>query len=463
MLFLAFAAVVGSFLATNLIVQRSSTAIGTLSEGIIYNSAPSIEHLALVRRAVLEAELALSRFIHEPLQRPQLGPPLEGALAQAKKGTQAYLLLQALPGEQALRINVQESWVRFDSAVRRVRTVAESNANAEANALFTQDVEPLGRRILEDVTRAIEHNAARGRDMAESIHETRRRTMWLANSLNAVCAILAVAVAWLLHREARARRALFDAHTKFLEERAAELEQFAGRVAHDIRNPLSAARMAAELAIRKSPDEAAREPVTRIVRSLSRADAITSALLDFARSGARPDPGARTDLRTVIADLLGGFSAETEQAGITLHCEPVPPVLAACSPGVYLSLLGNLVRNAIKYMGDVPIRRVTLRVLDEGAFIRTEVIDTGPGIAPENLRSLFVPYFRGQGGGAEGLGLGLATVKKLTEGHGGRVGVTSERGKGSTFWFELHRAGSSWETASQDESAPLSRPRDVQH
>jgi len=463
MLFLAFAAVVGSFLATNLIVQRSSTAIGTLSEGIIYNSAPSIEHLAQVRRAVLEAELALSRFIHEPLQRPQLRKALEDALAQVKKGTQDYLLLQPLPGEQTLRMSVQESWVRFDSAVRHARGVAESNANAEANALFTQEVEPRGRRMLDDVTRAIEYDAARGREMAESIRETRRRTMWLANSLNAVCAILAVIVAWLLYRDARARRVLFDAHTKFLEERAAELEQFAGRVAHDIRNPLSAARMSAELVIRKSSDEAAREPINRIIRSLSRADTITSALLDFARSGARPDPGARTELRTVIADLLGGFSAEAEQAGITLHCEPVPPVLVACSPGVYLSLLGNLVRNAIKYMGEVQIRRITLRVLDEGAFIRTEVIDTGPGITPKNQGSLFVPYFRGQGVGIEGLGLGLATVKKLAERHGGRVGVTSERGKGSTFWFALHRAGSSWEPASDAENTPLPTPPDVHH
>jgi signal transduction histidine kinase len=287
--------------------------------------------------------------------------------------------------------------------------------------------------------------------------------LWLSNGLNAVCGILAVIVAGLLHREARTRRALFDAHTKFLEARAAELEQFAGRVAHDIRNPLSAARMAAELAVRKSSDDAAREPVQRIIRSLSRADAITSALLDFARSGARPDPGARTEPRAVVADLLGGFAAEAEQVGISLHCEPVPPVLVACSTGVYLSLLGNLVRNSIKYMGEVAIRRVTIRVIDEGTFIRTEVSDTGPGIASEKLPSLFEPYFRGQSGGPEGLGLGLATVKKLAEGHGGRAGVTSERGKGSTFWFELHRAGSLWETAQGDDDAPRPRQPDVHH
>jgi signal transduction histidine kinase len=457
MLSLAFAAVVGSFLAANFIVQRSSAAVGALSEGIIYNSAPSIEHLAHLRRFVLETELILSQFIHEPLQRPELGRELDAALARTEEGTQAYLNLASLPGEQALRLDVQESWVRFDAAIREVRAATESITNAQASELFDREVEPIGQRLLEDVTRAIELNAVRGREMAARIHETRRHSMWLANGLNAVCAILAVAVAWLLHREARLRRALFDRHAKFLEERAAELEQFAGRVAHDIRNPLSAARMAAELAVRKSENEAAREPVRHIIRSLSRADAITGALLDFARSGARPDPGARTELRTVIADLVGGFAAEAEQAGIRLHCEPVPPVLAACSPGVYLSLLGNLVRNAIKYMGDGAIRRITLRVVNDGAFIRTEVSDTGPGIASETLPFLFEPYFRGPSRGAEGLGLGLATVKKLAEGHGGRVGVISERGKGSTFWFELPRAGSSWASASNGDNAPLSQ------
>jgi len=275
--------------------------------------------------------------------------------------------------------------------------------------------------------------------------------------------LLAVVVAWQLHRQSWTRRALFDAHTKSLEMRAAELEQFAGRVAHDIRNPLSAARMAAELALRKSPDEAAGNSIHRIIRSLSRADAITTALLDFARSGARPDPGARTEPRTVIADVVGGFSAEAEQAGIDLRFEPVPPVLVACSTGVYLSLLGNLVRNAIKYMGDAPSRRITIRLLEEGALVRTEVIDTGPGIAPEALPSLFNLYFRGQRGGADGLGLGLATVKKLAEGHGGRVGVTSERGKGSTFWFELQRAGSSWDPVHEGEGVPSSPRQDVNH
>ncbi|MBN8467624.1 HAMP domain-containing histidine kinase [Corallococcus exiguus] len=461
LLFLAFAAVVGSFFVTTVIVQRSSGVISDLSNEIIYNSAPSIEHLALVRRAVLEVELVLARFINEPTHRGELDPELETALSDARAGIREYLDLTALPGEQAVRRDVQESWLRFEAAVTQARTDAASMREGAEGTLFEQEVEPPARHLLENITRSIEWNAVRGRELAERIREARSEAVWLSTSLHVVCGILAGVVAWLLHRELQGRRALADAHTKFVEARAEELEQFAGRVAHDIRNPLSSARMAAELGLRKSPDESSRAPFKRVIRSLSRADAITGALLDFARSGARPDPGARAEPRAIITDLLGGFAAETEQAGIELRHEPVPPVLVACSTGVYLSLLGNLIRNAIKYMGEATTRRVTLRVEDTGAFLRTSVSDTGPGITPELLPSLFEPYFRVKGSSAiaEGLGLGLATVKKLVEGHGGRVGVTSTRGKGSTFWFELPRAGtSSWEAPPPPHDAPGTSP-----
>lgn len=447
MLALAFAAVVSSFFAASFIVQRASGDIGALSEGIIFNASPSIEHLARVRRAVLEAELTLAHLLHEPARRSEAGRVLEADLRHVSESTRAYLNLPALPGEQPLRLEVQSSWLRFEGALQRARSLMAATPGPEEIVAAGRDVEATRQHFLEAVTRAIEHDAVYGRELAEEIREIRKRSRRLANLLNVVCGAVAVVLAWLLHRHARTRQALFHAHTDFLLARTAELEQFAGRVAHDIRNPLSAARMAAELALRKSPEGPARQPIQVIIRSLSRADAITGALLEFARSGAKPDPGARTEPRTAITDTLDGFSAEAEQARIELQLEPAPNVLVACGTGVYLSLLGNLLRNAIKYMGDATTRRITIRVVSQGAFVRTEVSDTGPGIAPELLSSLFAPYFRGQTGGAEGLGLGLATVKKLAEGHGGRVGVTSERGRGSRFWFELPRAGSSWEPA----------------
>jgi signal transduction histidine kinase len=238
-----------------------------------------------------------------------------------------------------------------------------------------------------------------------------------------------------------------------LEQRAAELEQFAGRVAHDIRNPLATASMSAEVMLRRVPDEAGREALNRIVRSLSRANAITRDLLRFARSGARPDPGARTSVQEAMTELAAGIGPDAEQAGIDLRFEPVPPVFVACSNGVYLSLVGNLVRNALKYMGDAATRGVVVRVSVEGENVRTEVSDTGPGIPEEKLPSLFDAYFRADNA-KEGLGLGLATVKKLAESHRGAVGVETALGRGSTFWFLLPRAGSRLEAAASGVCEP---------
>jgi signal transduction histidine kinase len=263
--------------------------------------------------------------------------------------------------------------------------------------------------------------------------------------------LLAFAGALVLNHQARIQRNLVRAHARTLAARAEELEQFAGRVAHDIRNPLSTARMAAELVLRRTAEEPVRTLAQRMTRNLSEADSILGALLDFARSGAKPEPGASTSPGDLLNDLVKDLSREAAQARIHLILEPVPLVTVACSVGVYLSLVGNLVRNAIKYMGDSPQRQIRIRVSEGGASVRTEVIDSGPGIPEESRGALFEPYFRGPSQGREGLGLGLATVRKLAEGHHGSAGVSSTRGEGSTFWFELPRAGAIPSNDAEDE------------
>ena len=83
------------------------------------------------------------------------------------------------------------------------------------------------------------------------------------------------------------------------------------------------------------------------------------------------------------------------------------------------------------------MRRVTVQAFVRDAMARIEVADTGPGVAPELQAKIFEPFVRGPETGTEGAGLGLATVKRLVERHGGKVGVDSRPGKGSLFWVEL--------------------------
>jgi signal transduction histidine kinase len=146
----------------------------------------------------------------------------------------------------------------------------------------------------------------------------------------------------------------------------------------------------------------------------------------------------------VLEDVLALRRAEAAAAGIEIESafdvDCSSGDMVACSAGVLNSLLSNLIGNAIKHMGDSPRRKISVRVLSRGEVVRVEVEDSGPGI-PDGQRDLiFDPFVRGGSTGTPGIGLGLATVKRLVEGHGGQVGVEAAPRGGSLFWFELSRS-----------------------
>lgn len=441
MLYVAFAAVVASFFLSNLFVLRASSSVSEAAESIAKSSAPSTARLADIRRAALETEVALSRYIHENADPEGHRRALQAAIERTDRATAGYLVLPMSAGEETDKI--QQGWLRFRDAVTTARELREQGHPAEATAAFDSQVEPARAELLDQVSLGIELNAIHASALAHQIHDVRRRSIMLSTALDVICGLLALLMAWLLHHTATSRRALRLEQTASLEERAAELEQFAGRVAHDCRNPLSSAQLATDLLLRSASDARTKDLATRVKRSLARADELSDALLAFARSGAKPDPGARTDVGEAVEEVVAEFRDDASRKGIALIVEPVPPAMVACSHGVYLSVLSNLVRNAIKYMGDSPVRRITIRVVEarQRGIVGTEVADSGPGISTEVLPSLFNPYVRGEAGRVEGLGLGLATVKRLTEAHGGAVGVRSKVGQGSMFWFELRHAG----------------------
>jgi signal transduction histidine kinase len=130
-----------------------------------------------------------------------------------------------------------------------------------------------------------------------------------------------------------------------------------------------------------------------------------------------------------------------EAAGVTLRIEPFAPVRLACSAAALRSILSNLLGNAIKYVveGCGPAM-VTMRARDDGDTARIEIEDNGPGMPPGAEEEIFEPFRRLAGNRQPGVGLGLATVKKIVQTCRGQIGVASELGKGSVFWFEMPKS-----------------------
>ncbi|MBN2240512.1 MAG: PAS domain-containing sensor histidine kinase [Dehalococcoidales bacterium] len=104
-------------------------------------------------------------------------------------------------------------------------------------------------------------------------------------------------------------------------------------------------------------------------------------------------------------------------------------------------VLQNLMDNALKATSEGGT--ITVRAADSGDEVTIQVMDTGYGIQPKELKNIFEPYYRVQGTaeGYGGLGLGLTLSKRIVELHGGRIWVESEPGKGSTFSFSLQKSG----------------------
>jgi signal transduction histidine kinase len=111
------------------------------------------------------------------------------------------------------------------------------------------------------------------------------------------------------------------------------------------------------------------------------------------------------------------------------------PLVAWLDHDRILQVLSNLIGNAIKFTPEGG--RITLAARKLDRAVEVSVKDNGPGIAEEDQRKLFEKFSQLALGSRSGIGLGLFIAKWIVEGHGGRIGVTSEVGKGSTFSFVL--------------------------
>jgi signal transduction histidine kinase len=429
--------VVTSFLLVSVVARVRARGIEGDVEGIIANAMPSVRDLSSARGAVHHMD-AYADLFYESTERGADLPtaPLDAELTALQKTLDAYAMLTAFADERAPQRDLTDGVRELASAVPSL-TAATAAATARGGrqaaeaslARFHSDAE----RVDTILERLVEINTSHGIGLGLHLRALRTKTQHTVLFLDTVVVLLtlaATALALLTLRRSVGSLEAANRHANervtHLEQRSSELDRFAGRVAHDVLSPLSSATLALGMVRRRFEGDAATQSIVSLV----------DGLLEFARAGARPESGARADIGDVIDGIVSVARADAAAQGTDVRVDPFAPCAVACSGAVLASISGNLIRNALKHMGDATERVVRVGVSRREDQCRVEVEDTGPGVPAALEQTIFEPFVRARTD-TPGVGLGLATVKQLVSAHGGRLGYARGSHGGSLFWFEL--------------------------
>jgi signal transduction histidine kinase len=424
------------------------------------------------RRAYLPVVRAhFPALIREKLEE---GRGIAGAAAVLGDEEDARVL-----GEVMVRLDtLQARWRQYDAAANALLDLLEQGGAPEVVEARAQETRLLEKALTLEVKLLQAQLESRIADQVRAAEATESRTVVLIVLYSAIALMVGVAAALiarrllapierltegvkavaggdltrqveaagsdeiaLLAREFNAMAASLLSQQRELRraERLAAVGRISAQITHEVRNPLNAIGLNAELlaeeleALPGSAPEA-RALCAAISREVDRLNALTEEYLRFAR--APRTPGGRHAPAELVGNLLDFLAPELAAAGIEVRRELPPGVPAVRGDEARLrAVLLNLVRNAREAMAGGGTLTVSARPADGG--VELTVRDTGAGIAPEALPRLFDPFYSTK---ERGTGLGLAFVQEVVQEHGGTVHASGAPGRGATFTIHLPAA-----------------------
>ena len=240
-----------------------------------------------------------------------------------------------------------------------------------------------------------------------------------------------------LKRELRAAQQALQEHATELEERNADLDAFAHTVAHSLKNSLGLIVGRAELLLSDEidlPPEKQRHSLHTVSRTARHMSHVIDELLLLASIRNVDVTISPMNMHRAVAAARERLTPLIEEHDAEIILPDKWPAALGHEPWIE-EVWVNYLSNALKYGGTPP--RIELGAEREGNLVRFWVRDNGPGITAEDLARLFTPFTRIAQVAAQGHGLGLSIVHRIIEKLGGTVGVESEIGIGSVFWFTL--------------------------
>lgn len=214
------------------------------------------------------------------------------------------------------------------------------------------------------------------------------------------------------------------------------LTLFAGQVSHDLRTPLTAILVNAELLATEpvvESDAEVAQMVGAVEQAGHRMDTMIQEMLSFAQVGGRIRR-VETDLRRVVDLVLTDVSPFALRARATITVGELPRVTA--DPDLLYSVVLNLVTNAIKFTRPGTAPEVSITADRVGEAWRVRVTDRGIGVPPDRREAMFGLFARADEN-VSGHGIGLSTARRIVEAHGGTIALEDVAGGGTSVWFDL--------------------------
>ena len=232
----------------------------------------------------------------------------------------------------------------------------------------------------------------------------------------------------------------FDDMLERLDSSFKRERQFTADASHELRTPLAA--MEAILSVIRSEPRQTTEyeqALDDLAEETARLRCLAEDLLRLAR-GAQPMAAelVPVDISTLVEDVADALSPLAEAKGLYLECEATPGLILMGDSDSLIRVFLNLVDNAIKFTEN---GRVTVKAFSDDGAVVVEVSDTGVGIPPERLPSVFERFYRADSSrSTPGTGLGLALALQIVQNHGGTLAARSAEGEGSTFTVRFEEA-----------------------
>ncbi|HLK88273.1 MAG TPA: ATP-binding protein [Polyangia bacterium] len=385
--------------------------------------------IALERRRILVDDHI---FASRPPERASIEAQLDAVDARIADTSRAYEPWATLPDERLTWERTRGDLAALDEPIAHALSLSRQNRDLEAR----REMELARGRfdaVERDFDRLISINDREASATLARFSMIRLRLMLtlLGMGLGGLTATALVG-RWVARQVAR-REAETQAAQQNLEARNRELDAFAGRVAHDIRGPLTALGLAADQLATKLPPET--PPTGTLRRSVHRMETLVDDLLTLARLESQT--GGRCDPAAVVAQVQEDLGARLEAAQATVRVS-VAAAHVACSEGLLRQAVTNLVENAVKYRRPETPPEVEISGRTGSGGYELRVSDNGVGMSSDDAARAFEPFYRApRTQQLPGTGLGLSIVKRVAQASGGDLSLETRLGGGSTFVVHL--------------------------